>query len=152
MKLRRQQMILEIIESKPVATQEELAMELKARGVFTTQATISRDIKDLQLVKIPVEGDTYRYGRPQQQPDSPLRAYERLRRLFRDSVVKLDYSDNIIIIHTLPGAAQGVASGLDQIGWQEIIGTVAGDDTILIVVKPRDLVLQVVERFESLLK
>ncbi len=151
MKLRRQELILEIIAEKPVATQEELALELRARGIRATQATISRDIKELQLVKIPTGDDSYRYARPLQQLETP-RVVERLRRVFQDAVVSLDYSENLIIIHTLPGAAQSTASTIDQAGWREIIGTVAGDDTILVVVKPRELVLQVVERLESLLE
>ncbi len=150
MKLRRQQLILEIIESKPITTQEELAQELRNRGIPTTQATISRDIKELQLVKVPTAGDVYRYARPQQQLESP-RSQERLRRLFQDAVVDVDFSENIIVVHTLPGAAQGVASAIDQVGWREIIGTVAGDDTIFVIVKPREIVMQVVERLESLL-
>lgn len=150
MKLRRQQLILEIIESKPITTQEELAQELRNRGIPTTQATISRDIKELQLVKVPTAGDVYRYARPQQQLELP-RSQERLRRLFQDAVVNVDFSENIIVVHTLPGAAQGVASAIDQVGWREIIGTVAGDDTIFVIVKPREIVMQVVERLESLL-
>lgn len=150
MKLRRQQLILEIIESKPITTQEELARELEKRGISTTQATISRDIKELQLVKVPAGGDVYRYARPQNQMDSS-RSQERLRRLFQDAVVSIDFSENIIVVHTLPGAAQGVASAIDQAGWREIIGTVAGDDTIFVIVKPRDVVMQVVEKLESLL-
>lgn len=150
MKLRRQQLILEIIESKPIATQEELARELEKRGISTTQATISRDIKELQLVKVPAGGDVYRYARPQNQMDSS-RSQERLRRLFQDAVVSIDFSENIIVVRTLPGAAQGVASAIDQSGWREIIGTVAGDDTIFVIVKPRDVVMQVVEKLESLL-
>ncbi len=150
MKLRRQQLILEIIESKPITTQEELAQELRNRGIPTTQATISRDIKELQLVKVPTAGDVYRYARPQQQLESP-RSQERLRRLFQDAVVNIDFSENIIVVRTLPGAAQGVASAIDQVGWREIIGTVAGDDTIFVIVKPREIVMQVVERLESLL-
>ncbi|MGB9791591.1 MAG: arginine repressor [Thermacetogeniaceae bacterium] len=149
MKLRRQQLILEIIESKPIATQEELARELKKRGISATQATISRDIKELKLVKVPVGGDVYRYARPQQIDSS--HSQERLRRLFQDAVVGIDFSENIVVVRTLPGAAQGVASAIDQAGWKEIIGTVGGDDTIFVVVKPRDAVKQVVEKLEALL-
>lgn len=149
MKLRRQQLILEIIESKPIATQEELARELKKRGISATQATISRDIKELQLVKVPVGRDVYRYARPQQI--DPSHSQERLRRLFQDAVVSIDFSENIVVVRTLPGAAQGVASAIDQAGWKEIIGTVGGDDTIFVVVKPRDAVKQVVEKLEGLL-
>lgn len=150
LKPRRQQMILEIIEERPITTQEELARELLARGIKTTQATISRDIKELQLVKVPVGPELYRYARPQRL--EPPRNYDRLRRLFRENVAKVDFSENLVLIRTLPGAAQGVASAIDHSGWKEIIGTVAGDDTILIIVKPRDVVGQVVERLESLLR
>ncbi len=151
MKLRRQQLILEIIEQVPISTQEELARELQKRGIRATQATISRDLKELQLVKIPTGPNTYRYARPQRQPEAP-KAHERLRRFFQDAVVGLDWSENLVVVRTLPGAAQGVASAIDQAGWSEIIGTVAGDDTILVVVKPRELVGQVMEKFSALLR
>lgn len=152
MKLRRQQLILEIINEKPIMTQEELANALRAKGIRTTQATISRDIKELQLVKAPAGGDSYSYARPQGSQTDQNRLHERLRRLFKESVVKYDFSENLIVIHTLPGAAQGVASALDQSGWREIIGTVAGDDAILAVIKPSEAVPALIERIESLLK
>ncbi len=152
MKLRRQQMVLDIISEQPIMTQSELAMALRTRGIRTTQATISRDIKELQLVKTPVGGTSYRYARPQGGQLEPPKLLERLRRLFQDAVVRYDYSENLIVVHTLPGAAQGVASALDQSGWREIIGTVAGDDTILMVVKPTTAVPELLERFDSLLK
>lgn len=150
LKLRRQQMILEIINEETVTTQEELAMKLLDRGIKTTQATISRDIKELQLVKVPVGPDSYRYAQPQQV--GPPQSDERLRRLLRENMIKMDFSENLVLIRTLPGAAQAVASALDHAGWKEVIGTVAGDDTILLIVKPRDVVEQVVERLESLLR
>ncbi len=150
MKLRRQQAILEIIEEKVVTTQAELADELLARGIKTTQATISRDIKELQLVKVPSGPDSYRYARPQ-QIEHP-RGVERLRRLFRENVVKFDDCENLILIRTMPGAAHNVASALDQVGWKELLGTVAGDDTILLIIKPRDAVQQVVSRMEEMLR
>jgi transcriptional regulator of arginine metabolism len=145
-------LILEIINEGPIMTQEDLAEALKARGITATQATISRDIKELQLVKSPVGGNSYRYAKPQGGQPDPVRVYERLRRLFQEAVVKYDYSGNLVVIHTLPGAAQGVASALDQSGWREIIGTVAGDDAILIVVKPAEDVPELTKRLEFLLK
>jgi transcriptional regulator of arginine metabolism len=151
MKLRRQQLIIKIIEEKPIATQEELTQELRSRGIVTTQATVSRDIKELQLIKTPAEGNSYIYTHPKRQIDAP-KIQDRLRRLFQDAVIRLDFSDNLIVIHTLPGAAQGVCSAIDQSEWPEVIGSVAGDDTILIVVKPSDAVPQVMDRFESLLE
>jgi transcriptional regulator of arginine metabolism len=145
-------LILEIINEGPIMTQEDLAEALKTRGITATQATISRDIKELQLVKTPVGGNSYQYAKPQGGQPDPVRVYERLRRLFQEAVVKYDYSGNLVVIHTLPGAAQGVASALDQSGWREIIGTVAGDDAILIVVKPAEDVPELTKRLEFLLK
>jgi transcriptional regulator of arginine metabolism len=151
LKLRRQQLILEIINERPIMTQEDLAVALRARGIQATQATISRDIKELQLVKTPVGGDSYRYAKPQGGQPDPAKIYERLRRLFQEAVVKYDFSGNLVVIHTLPGAAQGVASSLDQSGWREIIGTVAGDDAILVVVKPADDMPSLTKRLDDLL-
>jgi transcriptional regulator of arginine metabolism len=152
MKTRRQQLILDIIDEQPIMTQSELARALRARGIRITQATISRDIKELQLVKTPAGGGAYHYARPQGGQPDPPKYWDRLRRLFQDAVVRYDCSENLIVVHTLPGAAQGVASALDQSGWREIIGTVAGDDTILVVVKPAEVVPELLGRFESLLK
>ena len=152
MKLRRQQLILEIVNERAILTQEDLAEALRARGITATQATISRDIKELQLVKTPVMGDSYRYAKPQGGQPDPARAYDRLRRLFQEAGVKYDCSGNLVVIHTLPGAAQSVASALDQSGWCEIIGTVAGDDAILLVVKPVEDVPKLTKKLEFLLK
>lgn len=150
MKLRRQQAILEIIEEKAITTQRELAEELLARGIKTTQATISRDIKELHLVKVPIGPGSYRYARPQQV--DPPQSYERLRRLFRENVVKHDYSENLILIRTLPGAAHNVAFAIDHSGWEELLGTVAGDDTILLIIKQRDAVGKVIKRIDEMLR
>ncbi len=152
MKLLRQQLIMEIINEIPIITQEDLANALRAKGIHATQATLSRDIKDLQLVKTPVGGDSYRYAKPQGGQPDPARIHDRLRRLFQEAVVKYDFSGNLVVIHTLPGAAQGVASALDQSGWREIIGTVAGDDAILVVVKPAEEVPELMKKLESLFK
>jgi transcriptional regulator of arginine metabolism len=152
LKLRRQQLILEIVNERQIMTQEELAEALRERGIIATQATISRDIKEMQLVKTPVGSDSYRYAKPQGGQPDLARIQERLRRLFQEAVVKYDFSGNLVVIHTLPGAAQGVASALDQSGWPEIIGTVAGDDAILVVVKPVEDVPRLTKKIEFLLK
>jgi len=148
MKAGRQRKILEIIRREPVTTQEDLAAALKKNGFAVTQATVSRDIKELGLIKIPGEKNLFRYAIPGEPPLH--RGEERLRRLFRDTVVGMDLSENLIIIKTHPGSAQAVASAIDQAGWQEIIGTVGGDDTILVVVKPKRVTAAVIKRFEGL--
>lgn len=150
MKNKRHKKIIELIEKKAIETQEEMAENLRDSGIEVTQATVSRDIKELQLIKIPYKDNMYRYSLPQEQTFS--HNFERMRRVFQDSVKKMDFSENLIIIKTFPGLAQGVASVIDIAGWLEIIGTVAGDDTILIVVKPKNKVSLILSRFNSLLE
>ncbi|MDN5346922.1 MAG: transcriptional regulator of arginine metabolism [Clostridia bacterium] len=150
MKVQRRRAILDIIASRPVETQAALAQELRRLGFRVTQATVSRDIKEMGLVKIKFGENRYRYAQPEEQRLSdPL---ERLQRLFRDAVVKMDSSENLIVIHTLPGTAHAVAACLDKLNWPEIIGTVAGDDTILVVAKPREAVPSLLARFQDLVE
>ncbi len=150
MKIRRQQLILDIIADNPMATQEQLVQELFQRGLRVSQATISRDIKELGLVKIPLGANRYSYALPPDQ--TVINTYGRLQRLVKDSVTKIDDSENIIMIRTLPGAANAVASCLDNLAWPEIIGTVAGDDTILMVIKSKRMVTKVLTRLRELKK
>lgn len=149
MKSRRHFAIMEIVTELRVGTQEELCEILKKRGFDVTQATVSRDIKELQLVKI-ADSQGYRYDLPENS--SAKSSYERMKRMFSDNVVSYDCSDNIIVIKTLPGAAQSVASVIDSYESKHILGTVAGDDTILVVVKPAGAVGDVMNVFENLLR
>ncbi|MFZ5596599.1 MAG: arginine repressor [Bacillota bacterium] len=143
----RHKKIIEIIRSGAIETQEQLAAELGRMGIGVTQATVSRDIKELGLVKIP-SGDSTVYALPGRMP---VPAHDsRLKRLFAESVQKVDYSENLIIIKTMPGEAQGVASAIDQSGLEGVIGTVAGDDTILVVVKPKGVTEGVMKRFQEM--
>ncbi len=138
MKSKRQKQILEIIEQEEVETQEELAERLRERGTDVTQATVSRDIKDLHLIKIPSGDGRYKYALPLDRGSA--NTGERLERMLKDSVLYIDYSENLIVVKMLPGTAQGLASIIDNLRWKEIIGTVAGDDTIFLVVKPKEAV------------
>lgn len=149
MKTRRHFAIMEIITELRVGTQEELCENLKQRGFDVTQATVSRDIKELQLVKI-ADSQGYRYDLPENS--SVKSSYERMKRMFSDNVVFFDCSMNIIVVKTLPGAAQSVASVIDSYESIHILGTVAGDDTILVVVKPVEVVETVARMFEDMLK
>ncbi|GAB6156912.1 arginine repressor [Desulfotomaculum varum] len=149
MKAQRQAKILEIVRERIIETQEELAAALRAEGFEVTQATVSRDIKELSLIKIPGDNNTSYYA----SPDEPVLrrgSEDRLRRLVRMSLTDINSSENLIIIKTPPGEAQGLASAIDQSHWPEIIGTVAGDDTILIITKPKEVTPQVVQRFLEL--
>ncbi len=149
MKNLRHKIILQIVEQQPIETQEELAEELCRQGYEVTQATVSRDIKELRLIKVPAGDGSYRYGIAKDRSDV-LNA-DRMKRFFRDSVVYTDSSENIIVIKCLPGSAQAVAALVDGIGWNEVIGTVAGDDTILVIVKPKTAVAAVMRRLTELM-
>lgn len=149
MKSLRQKEILEIISQNKVETQEQLASELSRRGFKVTQATVSRDIKKLGLVKIPLGAGRYCYALPNERKNENIQ--ERLQSMFRNSVLSLDYSENLILIRTLPGAANAVASCIDKSEWKEIMGTLAGDDTILVIVKNKEKVEYVMKCLEDLL-
>ncbi len=144
----RQKKIIEIISSQSIETQEQLASALGQLGFAVTQATVSRDIKYLGLIKIPDEKNISIYALPADR--SAPGGEERLKRLILESVQKIDFSENIVVVKTAPGYAQGVAGALDQAQWPGIIGTVAGDDTILMVLKTKDAVKDVMKRFREI--
>ncbi|MDD3853545.1 MAG: arginine repressor [Syntrophomonadaceae bacterium] len=148
MKLKRHFTITEIISNQRITTQDELCEALQENGFAVTQATVSRDIKELQLIKIP-DDEGYRYALP--DAANITRSQERLRRIFSDSVITMDYSENLIVIKTLPGGAQSVASVIDSSDFPNILGTVAGDDAIFVVVKPIEAVPEVLKGFQELI-
>ena len=148
MKSKRQKKIIEIITQEAVSTQDELAAALLREGIHVTQATVSRDIKELHLIKA-ARGEGYAYSLPKGQ--TPVRDENRLRRTFRDAVLRIAASENIVVVHTLPGNANSVCSLLDAAEWEEILGAVAGDDTILIVAKSSGHVEPLMQRMHSLL-
>lgn len=149
MKISRHAKILEIIERNPIETQEELAEELKKSGYNITQATVSRDIKELKLVKVLDENGIYKYASLKEQ-DSMLS--ERLVRVFTESVLSVDYAGNIVVIKTFSGAANAAAEALDVIDFKEVVGTLAGDDTIFILVRNADNVEVVIEKLKKMMK
>lgn len=148
MKAWRQKKILEIIGQKQIETQQQLAAELRSAGFKVTQATVSRDIRELGLVKVSGENGSIFYTHPEQSYS--LKNDERLKRFFKESVLSIDYAENLVVVKTHPGEAQGVASSLDHVNWKEIIGTVGGDDTVLVIVKPKEATPLVVERLAAL--
>lgn len=149
MKILRHSKIKEIVEKSAIETQEDLATALRHEGIDVTQATVSRDIKELMLIKVPVGDGRYRYAFPQEQ--NVVITPSRMERTFQDSVVGINYSQNIIVLKTMPGTAQAVAFTIDYVKWPEIIGTVAGDDTIFVVVKPMEATPAVMAKFQALL-
>ncbi|HIU63857.1 MAG TPA: arginine repressor [Candidatus Avacidaminococcus intestinavium] len=136
MKVSRHEKIKEIIEAQVIETQDDLAKALRNSGIDVTQATVSRDIKELMLIKIPNAFGGYRYAFPKEQ--GMYLSQGRLERTFQDSIVSLAVSENLLVVRTLPGTAQAVAYGIDYLKWPEVLGTVAGDDTIFICVDKRE--------------
>jgi len=140
--------IKEIIENNVIETQDDLAEALRRQAITVTQATVSRDIKELMLIKVPASEGRYRYAFPVESNTAFLQP--RMERIFQDSVIGMDFSCNIVVIKTLPGTAQAVAAAIDNTKWPDIIGTVAGDDNILVVVKPIEAVAKVMSRLLAL--
>jgi transcriptional regulator, ArgR family len=133
MKIARHAKILEIISEKEIETQEELAAELQKQGIDVTQATVSRDIKELRLIKVLTEdGKRYKYA-PRGKVDGHIT--DRLMTLLSESIVSVDYAGNIIVIKTLSGTAPAAAEAIDTLNWKNIVGTLAGDNTIFVLVE-----------------
>lgn len=149
MKARRQMKIQEIITKEAIHTQEELADHLRQAGFDVTQATVSRDIKEMGLIKIPTPDNDYRYAIP--GAAQPVNSSDRLKRRMRETVVTVNDSENLIVIRTISGNAQALADLIDKANWDEIIGTVAGDDTILLVIKPMSAVAEVRNRITDIM-
>jgi transcriptional regulator of arginine metabolism len=130
-KTSRQEKIKEIIEKQNVETQEELAGALQAAGFVVTQATVSRDIKEMMLIKVPNAEGGYRYAYPRDMTANLLTP-GRMQRTMRDAILTVRSGENIVVLKTMPGTAQAVAYAIDYAKWPEVLGTVAGDDTIFV--------------------
>jgi transcriptional regulator of arginine metabolism len=148
-KYTRQTKILELITKTEVETQEELAEALKNMGIEVTQATISRDIKELRLAKVMSKSGKYKYATISQSQEGIT---DRLNKIFENSVVSIDNAMNMIIIKTIPGAAQICASAIDYMGVEEIVGTLAGDDNVFVAVRNIEDVDRVLQEFKKLIR
>lgn len=149
MKSQRQAKILEIISNKSIETQEQLLTELQAEGFRGTQATISRDIKELRIVKELTSLGTYRYTISASDLGSSFSA--RLNTIFRECVISFDYAQNIIVVRTLPGLASAAGSAIDAMNLNTIVGTLAGDDTVMIVMRDTNAAATLCGEIKSLL-
>lgn len=149
MKTQRHRTILEIVENESIETQEELANVLCEHGFTVTQATVSRDIKELRLLKVLTDHGTYRYAAAEKAEQG---LSERLRRVFAETVLSVDYALNQIIIKTLPGSAHVAAELVDTMRWRETVGTLAGDNTILVVVRDAECAPIIADRFRGMMK
>jgi len=146
MKGQRLLKIREIISTQEIETQEDLVDKLKEAGFQVTQATVSRDIKELHLVKTPTAKGTYKYALPAEPSYNPE---QKLRRMLLDSFISIDRAENLVVMKTLPGNAHAVGAIIDALDWPEILGTICGDDTLLIIVRTTEGAPGIVNRFLS---
>ena len=133
MKTQRQAKIMEIISTRDIETQEQLLAALQDAGFYSTQATISRDIKELRVVKELTSFGTYRYTTSAKDGSHTFSA--RLNTIFRECITSIDYAQNILVVKTMPGLASAAASAIDGMNMSVVLGTLAGDDTVMVVMR-----------------
>lgn len=149
MKVARHEKIMELIHQYDIDTQEELAARLNETGFRVTQATVSRDIRALKLTKVAGKDGKSRYAIIQ---DNPQVLGDKYTRVLKDALISLDVGQNLVVIKTVPGMAMGVGAALDALKWEEILGCIAGDDTIMCVAKTCDQALGVAEKLRSIVE
>lgn len=149
MKASRQQKILELIKRYDIETQDELIEKLSFEGFDVTQATASRDIKELKLTKTLNSRGKYRYTK--QSTKEPISSVK-FNSALADSIIGVDNGENIVVVKTYPGMANAVATGIDSIQHSEILGSVAGDDTIIIITKNSEKALEISKRIQIMIQ
>ncbi|WP_316569673.1 transcriptional regulator AhrC/ArgR [Neobacillus sp. YIM B06451] len=140
--------IREIIANNDIETQDDLVDELKRQGFNITQATVSRDIKELHLVKVPLLDGRYKYSLPADQRFNPL---QKLKRALMDAFVRIDAAGHLLVMKTLPGNAMAIGALIDNLDWEEILGTICGDDTLLIICRTPEDTGVITDRFLEML-
>ena len=148
MKIQRHAKIVELINQYDIDTQEELARRLKEAGFHVTQATVSRDIRELRLTKIATNGGKQKYVVVNTQSSE---LDEKYLRILRDGFVSMDMAQNILVIRTVSGMAMAVAAAMDALNWKEIAGCIAGDDTIMCAIRSADDTLLVMDKIQKIL-
>ena len=148
MKRERQEKILELISTRQIGTQEELTEELERAGFVATQATVSRDIREMKLTKVAMSDGKQRYVAYRETPQNLSEKYIRI---FRDGFLSMDNAQNILVIKTVSGMAMAVAAALDAIHFHEIVGCIAGDDTIMCAVRSVDDTILVMDKLRKLI-
>ena len=144
----RQMKIREIIGEQEIETQDELVEALRIAGLNVTQATVSRDIKEMQLVKVPTGDGRYKYSLA---PEGRVNPLQKLKRTLQDHFVHIDRADNLIVMKCLPGTANAIGALIDAMEWSEVMGTICGDDTILIICRTKKQSEVIVDRLIGLL-
>src|SRR5690625_1244889 len=149
MKMRRNFKIRELISTNEIETQEELVAALHEAGFKATQATVSRDIREMQLIKVPLMSGRSKYSMPEVSSANPLR---KLRRSLQDHFINIDNADNLIVMKCHPGTANAVGALIDQLKWNEIVGTICGDDTILIICRTKSQSEELINRLLGMIE
>lgn len=147
MKAERQAKILDLIIKKEIGTQEELTMELEQAGFAVTQATVSRDIREMKLTKVAMSDGKLRYVAYRKTEENMREKYFRI---FRDGYISMDNAQNILVIRTVSGMAMAVAAALDHMELPEIVGSIAGDDTIMCAVRSVDDTIVIMNRLRRI--
>ena len=148
MKVNRHAKIIELINKYQIETQEELASYLNQEGFKVTQATVSRDIRDLKLTKVPAGEGKQRYA-PHQSGDSEMG--EKYIRVLRDGFVSMDMAQNILVIKTVSGMAMAVCAAIDAMDWKEVVGSIAGDDTIMCAIRSVEDTIKVMDKISKII-
>ncbi|GGJ10317.1 MULTISPECIES: transcriptional regulator AhrC/ArgR [Paenibacillus] len=143
MKGQRHIKIREIITHQDIETQDDLVEALRQAGFQVTQATVSRDIKELLLIKIPTDDGRYKYSLPTDQRYNPV---QKLKRALVDNFLQIDFTNNLVVMKCLPGTANSIASLVDSMEWPQIMGTISGDDTMLIICRTESDSQKVIEQ------
>ena len=149
MKTQRQNQILDLIVKKEIGTQEDLMEELNKAGYSVTQATVSRDIREMKLTKVALSDGKLRYVAYRETEDDLTEKY---RRIFRDGFLSMDNAQNILVIRTVSGMAMAVAAAIDHMELHEIVGSIAGDDTIMCAIRSVDDTISVMNQLEEALE
>lgn len=149
MKIQRHSKILEIINSKDIETQEELAEELKKIGMDVTQATVSRDIKELKLIKVLSKDGKYKYATISQ---SNVSLYEKYVNILANTIINVENVQNFVVIKTLSGSGSAAAEAVDSMNFDGVAGSIAGDNTIFILTKNNESAEEIVKKLRKMLK
>ena len=148
MKINRHAKIIELINKYHIETQEELADYLNEEGFKVTQATVSRDIRDLKLTKVPTDGGRQKYAIHQTAETEMSDKYIRVQ---KDGYVSMDMAQNILVIKTVAGMAMAVCAAIDSMKWNEVVGSIAGDDTIMCAIRSVDDTIKVMDKISKII-
>ncbi len=147
MKTLRHEKIIELINKYAIETQEELADRLNAEGFSVTQATVSRDIRTLKLTKMPIEGGRQKYAIIQTDEN---KLNEKYLRVLREAYISIDRAENIVVVKTVSGMAMAFAAALDAMKWHEVVGCIAGDDTVMCAIRTKDDALIIIDKIKKI--